>query len=241
MKWFWLTGHDVRVNLFLLHDYNIKDGSLVLLPRFAAVDRCRGCGKFNEQQLLAVGFDLDRTFRLPTDILPEPNDFSLTIVSEHFRDVCIGNNINGVEFIPCGRRKSGGLLYLLWAVHRSPCHEPVENWIRGNPLKPGQAPFYTCNYCGRPDHVVGFPHRTALDFPDDLVISIPSVPTESLAGVTFRFFCSDTVRQIFKLEKIKGCCFSEMERMEKRSAHHQAVRSEIEARKASESRHEESS
>lgn len=229
MKWFLLTGYDVRADFILLHD--LKRGrNPVLQPRFEAVDRCRVCGKFNEQQILDIGFDVDRIFRLSQDILPEPIDFSLSIVTQRFVDACNSNNITGVDFIPCGKRKSNDRLYLLWATHRSMCHEPVEKWSRGNLLKPGEPAFYTCHRCGRPEQIVGFPHKAALEFPHELTISVPSIPTEMKRGVDFRFFCSDTVRKILKAEKIKGCCFSDMEQMESRMAHHQAVRVEIEAR-----------
>lgn len=211
MKWFWLSGYDPKVDLFLLHEYNKGDESLVLLPPFAAVSRCTGCSKFNEQQILDVGFDLNRVFRLPQDILTWPNDSHFTIVTERFRDACLRNSISGVEFIPCGRRRRGGLLYIMCAVHRSQCDEPVERWDRGYTLKPGLPPYNTCRVCGRPVHVAGFPHRFGLKLPDELTISIPSIPTELRHGLDFRFFCSNTVRRIFKAEKLRGCCFTDLE------------------------------
>ncbi len=217
MKWHWIGGTLARVDLFLLLEYKRPDDP-VLLPRFATVDRCPGCGKFNEQQILDIGFDVSRVFRLPQDILTWPNDLPQTVVNHRFRDVCLRNNVKGVDFIPCGTRKSGGLLYILWAVDRSPCHEPVERWDRGSPLKPSHTPYYTCHVCGRPDQVIGYPHRAALELTDEFTISVPSIPTEPLGGLDFRFFCSDAVRTVFKLEKLKGCSFAEMERREKLSA-----------------------
>ncbi len=228
MKWYWLTGYDARVDVFLLHDLT-RGQEPILRPEFSTVDRCRGCGKFNEQQVLNRGFDLDRIFRLPQDILSGTNDWLVTVVTEHFRDVCLRNNISGADFTPCGKRKSGDTLYLLWANHRSQCSEPVERWSRGTPLKDGEPPYYACQYCGLPERIIGYPHKTAMTFPDELTISIPSISTEMSRGPDFRFFCSDTIRKIFKAERVKGCCFSEMEQMEKRMAHHHEVRARLEA------------
>ncbi len=233
MKWFWLTAYDVRTDFYLLHE--LKRGEdPTLLSRYQSVDRCRVCGKFDGQQILDAGFDLDRIFRMPQDMLPHPNDILHKVVTEQFKHVCEIHRIGGVEFIPCGQSKSGGAIYVMLGVHRSDCLEPVEQWARGIPLEPGRPAYYMCHRCGCPERIIGFPRKKAIIFPDEFTISIPSISTEMRMGPDFRFFCSDTVRKIFKAEKIKGCCFSEMEQRERLVAHHQAVRAEIEARKANE-------
>ncbi len=240
MKWYWLGAQMARVDVFLLHDD--IDGNMVRLPRFEKVARCRGCEKFDEEELIRIGFDTDRLVSMPQDILSEINDLPQKIVSEQFRQVCEKHRIKGVKFIPCGRSRRRGAVYLLWPSHESPCSLPPSHWRQGqNYDHTNPAPVEYCHRCGRPRWVGGFPPLWSLSLPDELTITVPAGRTECRIGRSFLFMCSDTVRQIFKAEKLKGCSFCEMERLEKRMAHHQAVRAEIEARKASESRHEESS
>lgn len=229
-----MTGAFSRDDIFLLHEYNKTTCEALLLPQYAKADRCRGCDKFNEQQIFDIGFDKERVFSISQDILTRANDMPQTIVTDRFRDVCIHNSIKGVLFLPCGQRETGGDLYLLWPDHRSQCCEPVEKWSRGNLLKLGEPAFSTCHLCGRPEQIVGHPHKSKLVLPNEMTISIPSIATEMKHGIDFRFFCSDTVRKIFKAEKIKGCYFSEMERMERLMTHNQAVRAELEAKKTNE-------
>ncbi len=232
LKWFWLSGYDAPVDVFLLHDYNRKTCEERLLPRFENVEQCEWCKKFGEEQIRETGFDTRRLLPMPQDILSNCNDFGIEIVSERFRETCECHNIQGVDFVPCGRSRKRGNLYVLWAQHHSHCSRPPEDWRTPEQIElansesskrvltwleekvePCRLPYTACPNCGRPDHVIGFPKRSFLTLPDDLTISIPSIRTEMRSGIDFRFFFSDRVRKIFKEAKLKGCCFSDMDKL----------------------------
>jgi hypothetical protein len=213
LKWYFLCGHDTRIDLFLLHEYRPNERP-ALLPRFASLSICPICGKFDEEELLAIGFDSERLLPMPQDILSQTNDLPLTVVSAPFRQVC-DNGVEGVRFIPCGRSRTRGAMFLMWPTHQSRCRVPVEDWLR-SPIPAGEPAYHVCHLCGRPEQVVGFPPRSSLELPDELTISVPATPTYMKKGRDFRFFCSDAVRTVFKKAGLKGICFSEMEQMEKR-------------------------
>jgi hypothetical protein len=148
---------------------------------------------------------------MPQDIITFPNDLPQALVSERFRDLCDAHRIGGVTFIPCGRSRARGAVFVLWPIHRSECHAPVSDWLRGSPLKPGAAPYDSCHVCGRPRQITGYPRRQFLDLPGDLTISVPSISTEMRNGMDFRFFCSATVREIIRESKLRGFSFSPMQ------------------------------
>jgi hypothetical protein len=118
----------------------------------------------------------------------------------------------------CGGSRSREPLFVLWPEHESWCRAPVEEWIRGLPLTPGEQPYHACPVCGRPDQVVGFPPLASLDLPDELTVSIPSVPTYMNSCRDFRFFCSDVVRNILESASLKGLDFADLAAAETRLA-----------------------
>jgi hypothetical protein len=210
MKWFEFGARTSIAYLLLLHEYDKKHERLVRLPRFTALRPCPGCDKWDENAILAIGFDTSRLLPMPQDIL-RPSDVNVHVVSDRFREVCASNDIRGVRFIPCGQSRVRGAMFILWPEHTTPCYAPIDQWPRGT-----QRIADFCHLCGRPEYVAGFPPLASLELPDERTISIPATPTYLRRGRDFRFFCSESVRQIFKDAGLKGCSFSDMEKSEKR-------------------------
>jgi hypothetical protein len=200
----------------LVHEPGTGPVDRVLLPRFEPLRRCPGCLKWDEGEILQIGFDPDRLLPMPQDIRVCPNDLPWTVVSDRFRKASEEGGIEGLRFVRCGRSRSRGPLFVLWPDHETPCRAPVEQWVRGDPLPPGKPPYHACPVCGRPDQVVGFPPLASLDLPDPLTVSVPSVPTYMNPGRDFRFFCSDAVRQVLKGAGLEGCNFVDLAQLEKR-------------------------
>jgi hypothetical protein len=76
VKWFELSGRDNPPDIYLLHDPGTGAVDRVRLPRFASLRRCSGCGKWDEDEILAIGFDPDRHLAISCDMTARVNDIS---------------------------------------------------------------------------------------------------------------------------------------------------------------------
>jgi hypothetical protein len=215
-KWYWLSAKTPRSDVWLVHEPIDGDvDRLRVLPRFSTVARCSRCGKFDEDELIQVGFDPERKLDVKQEFFGTPNDLALCIVAERVRDVVRGSGISGVRFVPCGQCSMHGALFVMLPEHRSKCITLASQWPRKQYFDPHPAEDEVCNNCGRSITTVGYPRLKDLIFPEhDLIISVPDVRTESRHGVTHHFFCSQHAYEIIRPHKITGICFSNMKSME---------------------------
>jgi len=213
MKWYWLTPHTPRTDVFLIHEYDLKTDQETLLPRFNDLRRCESCGKWDEEHMIETGFDQDRILSVGTDFWGRANDVPQLIVRECVKNVFADNELKGVKFVPCGKNRKGQRLFVFWPTHESRCLAPPQDWayFRGGRF-PALQTTGKCS-CGRGGTTLGFPYHFQMEYPDPLTVSIPDVRTESRLGVDFLFLCSKVVRDIIRREKFSGVCLTDVKKM----------------------------
>ena len=213
MKWYWLTASEPRTDVFLLHREGPERRALLVLPRFADLRRCSTCEKWDEERVREIGFDQDRILNVKTDFHDTPNDLPLLLVSERVKLVFHDHGIDGVDYIPCGKTKTGQPLFVLWPVHQSHCLAPPAEWTRTRPYPEWEDEC--CSRCGRTVNTIGHPYYFQMEFPDPLTISVPDIRTENRLGVTFKFLCSGQVRQLIREAKLTGTNLSDLRNAER--------------------------
>jgi len=211
LKWYWLTGRGQHgLNVALVVQRVDRGWQRILREKFSGLKSCRHCEKFDEAEILKLGFEPDRKFSIRNDLYSEVLDLPMTIASEQFRDVCGTEGIAGLQFHPCGFSPKVGSLFVLAPGHQADCSTPVGDWLRPTPLFATENPVIEwCTVCNRAIFTVGHPRLASLRLPDEMVITVPSIPLETRLGVNWAFLCSDQVRQILRRSGLKGCSFSE--------------------------------
>lgn len=211
MKWYWLTGVEKRVDLYLLHQ--TRADRLTVLDRFRQAKYCRQCERFDESALLAIGFDICRILPMQSDILTYPNDIPMTLVTDRFVDACAAHGIYGVDYVQCGQSRRSGAVYVMQGSFHARCTAPPALWCRKRPYPACEDE--SCAACGRTIHVVGYPYQSQLELPHELVIAVPSIRTELRHGRDFRFVCSEIVRKHLRSQDLKGLSFCDLRHAER--------------------------
>ena len=214
MKWYWLTASEPRTDVFLLHRQGPERRALLVLPRFADLRRCSTCEKWDEERVREIGFDQDRILSVKTDFHDTPNDLPLLLVSERVKLVFHDHGIDGVDYIPCGKTKTGQPLFVLLACPSVPLPRSARaEWTRTRPYPEWEDEC--CSRCGRTVNTIGHPYYFQMEFPDPLTVSVPDIRTENRLGVTFNFLCSSQVRQVIRDAKLTGTNLSDLRNAER--------------------------
>ncbi len=197
-----------------MHAYDRKTGQETLLERFQALRRCELCDKIDEGHLREIGFDEDRTLPVGTDFWGYANDTPKMIVRQRVKDVFHEHEIEGVEYIPCGKTRKAENLYVLWKQYESKCLALRPKWCYNRPggqdLDEG-----SCPRCLRTRRTLGFPYHDQLIYPSPNIISVPDIPTGIGGGQDFRFFCSQIVRDLIRKNKLSGISLPDIRYHEK--------------------------